>query len=349
MQTTAWTFESAAGKRHLLPMPALVTVLRCVGRIDFDKHPAGASSLVGKFVEKPRPSRVRNALCETVIVDHPVDGQIFNTDGAVTINNAPGMPMGEIITPESNALMNTSNNFAPLLSLRRAFFSLAQFALSLGKGLFVLPEKLGWVNGLAVGKRGKGAQADIDAYGFVVGSKPVRFNIATERNVPLASRRTSNGSGLGVSAHFAVQNDFDVSDLGDSQTPVFDGTSRRHLRKCKRVVPAFATKTRIARLFTRFYAAEESLVSKIDSDSNILQNLGMHTIQAVTLLLENWNRNRLRMVVQRFLALFPRSFSLFKQMVVKPTAFVKRAFEGFCLIAGRKQSVFKGFKHMVLQ
>src|SRR2546428_3116103 len=59
---------------------ALRAVLRRVGWIHLDYHTAGAFSLARKDQDELTPSRVTDALGETVILHHPFNVQIFDGD-----------------------------------------------------------------------------------------------------------------------------------------------------------------------------------------------------------------------------------------------------------------------------
>ncbi|HYU74721.1 MAG TPA: hypothetical protein VEL31_18785, partial [Ktedonobacteraceae bacterium] len=126
---------------HLLPMVTPAAILRCVGRIHFDSRSSSFFRFGEQFIKKSRPSRVLNAFSEAMVMNHPVDMQIFHADHAETVYNLATMLMGKVIAPELDTLMHTCHGFTVLASLRRTFCQFGMLALHFGKGLFFLAEK----------------------------------------------------------------------------------------------------------------------------------------------------------------------------------------------------------------
>ena len=71
-------------ERHLLPMVAPAAILRRVGRVDFDQRSASFFRFAREMIKELRPGRVTDAFGKTMIVNHPIDMQIFNTDDPET-------------------------------------------------------------------------------------------------------------------------------------------------------------------------------------------------------------------------------------------------------------------------
>jgi hypothetical protein len=60
-----------------LPMATAGTILRRVGRIDLHKRATSVCCFVGEEGMVLRPGRINNAFGQTVIMDHPIDGQVW--------------------------------------------------------------------------------------------------------------------------------------------------------------------------------------------------------------------------------------------------------------------------------
>ncbi len=90
----------ALTQRHFLPMMTPVALLRCISRVDLDELSASFFRFAGQVRKKGRPRRITNALCQTMIVQHPIDVQIFHTDHAEAVYNLAALLMGEVVAFE---------------------------------------------------------------------------------------------------------------------------------------------------------------------------------------------------------------------------------------------------------
>jgi hypothetical protein len=73
-------FVNTYRQGHLLPVTAIAASLTRVSGIHSLKRPAGAFSLAFRYYEKLSLGHVKNGLCETVVLDHPANVQIFDSD-----------------------------------------------------------------------------------------------------------------------------------------------------------------------------------------------------------------------------------------------------------------------------
>lgn len=132
MKATGRTDIDTVGQAEFLPVAAAVTVLGGVGRVDLREPPAGAFSLAGEGGEEPGPGRVRNALGETMVVDHAVDLQVLHADSPVAVDDLPGDLVNEIAAPVGDALMDPGDDLPAPGPLGSPLVGQAQFALSPG-------------------------------------------------------------------------------------------------------------------------------------------------------------------------------------------------------------------------
>jgi hypothetical protein len=56
-----------------------------------------------------------------MVMDHPVDMQVFHTDNPMGINDLAALLMGKVLPSPGDTLMHTGHGFAVLPAFRRAF------------------------------------------------------------------------------------------------------------------------------------------------------------------------------------------------------------------------------------
>ena len=103
--------------RHLLSMSANATGLTRIGRMNFHYLTPSLFRFGTQLREKGRPCRVTDTLCQTMIMHHAIDGQVFHTDHAVAVDNLPRCLMREILPLELDTLMDTCNDLAMFCTL----------------------------------------------------------------------------------------------------------------------------------------------------------------------------------------------------------------------------------------
>ena len=101
-------------QRHHVPVVAPAAILGGVGRIDFDKHSASFFRFARELGKERRPTRVMNALGQTMMVGHAVDVQIFRGNDTVAIDDRAALLVGEVLSTPGNALVDTSHSLAML-------------------------------------------------------------------------------------------------------------------------------------------------------------------------------------------------------------------------------------------
>ena len=97
-------------------MSTIRAILAGVGWIDSNELTTGTCCLVHQCEEESRPCGIKNALGETMIVIHAIDMNILNRNKTKVIDNLSTVLMGEVVTFESNSLMNSCNDFLKMLS-----------------------------------------------------------------------------------------------------------------------------------------------------------------------------------------------------------------------------------------
>ena len=345
MQTTAWTFKDAVGQGHGLPVSTSTACLRSVGRIHRHEHSASFYRFALCHEEEVRPSRIRNAFSKAIVVNHPVDVEIFDEYPPVLVNDPSGLLVREVITLKSDAFVDTSNNFATSGSIRSAFLFLGELALCFSKFLLFLFEKAGILNRGFIGEGSKGVKTDIYTDSVVLGRKNLRLDFASKRHVPLARRRAEYSGGLWASIKRAMLNYLDVAYLGNKELSIFNGTAGRDLRKREAVIAELPSEARMARSFTGPASAKEGFESKVDSYADILKHLAVNVFETGAFFLQSWKTSCLIVVANRYLIVSPRVLAFGQEVIVEPTAFIKDAFKGFRLLLRRVDAVSVVFKH----
>ena len=123
----------------------------CVARINQYDTTTSLLSFVRGVHYQLIPGRIRYALCQTMILKHGVDVQIFKYDHAETVDQFPTQLMSKVFAAIGNTLMDVLNCLAPFCSFGRSFFSprkkalhLRQFFLSTTKEAWIVQSSAHW-------------------------------------------------------------------------------------------------------------------------------------------------------------------------------------------------------------
>lgn len=265
-------------ERHLLPVSTLATGLTRIGRIDLEQLVASLFRFAHQLGKEHAPCRVTDRFRQTMIMNHPIDGQIFYTDHAKLIDNLSAVLVSEVLPSPRDPLMDTSNHLAMFAPLWCAFGKLTVLALDFGKRLFLNTEKTRIFNLLSIRERGKGLQANVNTYGAGVLREPFRFHFTGEAGIPFARAALADGTRFGSSLEVTMQDHLDFAYLGHHEFAVFDLATARNLGEGQGVVSPMSFKTRIAGIFTSLATPEKGFHRQIDPHRDVLQNLGMDAL-----------------------------------------------------------------------
>jgi hypothetical protein len=332
-------------QRHLLPMMAPTTILCGVGRIDFDERSASFFRFARELVKEGRPGRVTDAFGETMIVHHPVDVQIFHTDHPKTVYNLPALLMGEVLTPERDALMDTRYDFAMLTPFGCTLCQFGVLALHLGQRLFLFAEEARVLDLRGIGKRRKGFESHVNTHLSIRWLKALGLTLHREAHVPLARRSTGDRTGFDGTLHGAVIDHFDTADLGEADTGIMRDT-KATLREGETIVAGSRTEAREPRGLTNFDATEEGFKGELNTYRDVLQDLGMHAFEGRTLLFQEGEGFLLLIERKGFPRLLIGGFAYFQQVVIEPTALRKCLVKLVNLFLGWVDPVLVGFTYM---
>ena len=251
--------------------------------------------------------------------------------------------MNEILPFPGNAFMYSGDNLAAFLSF--FFFGFRQLALRLSQCLLFLAEKPGVSNVFTSRKGGERVKANINADSLVIFRQRSWLPFAGEHDIPFASRRTLNGTGFYVSFYRPMENNLDIAYFRKAQDVTVK--TKTALRKGETIISSLATEARIPRFFARFNPAEKGFKGKVNTDSDILQDLRMYAGKGRTLFFEDRKTGCLSMVVDALLLFLPCFFAFSEKMVEQPTALFKPLVHYVNLFFSWVNPVFESFKHSV--
>ena len=322
------------------------TSLRSVCGIYPNTSGTGPFCLVPDELKELSPRHIsdRAIYATKVIFFHLIDGKILNTDGVKFIYKFPSFLMGKIFTFPRNALMYAGNYFSTLRTQFRYFSLLGKFALRFGEHLLFLFEKSRVLNFNSIGSGGERLKAHIkaDSWFNQLFNRFVIHNTG-KSDIPLIGSRSTNGTGFDYALNRSMGFDFNTTDLRELNH-IFKEFEPR-LWICERVVTILATEARITRFLARFDAPEKCTKRQIDSCRNILKALAESIVQKSILLFQLGKRFCLLISGKTFFVSFPGSFTLFKEMIVKPTISIKTLVKLCRLRLIREYPIFKCFTH----
>ncbi len=132
------------GQRLLHQSSAARTHPGCVAWINQYHHTTSIFSFVRGVGDQLIPGCIRNAFCQTMILKHVLDPQIFKSHKAKAIHQFTAFLVSKVPAPIGNALMDILYGPTALCPVRSSFFCPRKFALRFGKFLFI-PAKEPWI------------------------------------------------------------------------------------------------------------------------------------------------------------------------------------------------------------
>ena len=340
-KVTTQTIERSYGQSHLLPVPAARASLRCVSGVYFNQRTTSVFSFVRKIVKELPPCHIENAFGKAVVVNHPVNVQVFNGDDTSLVDKVPAKLVSEVGTPVCSTLLDMRNDFASLGSLRRPLRLFTHSSLSFSKSLFSGTKETGIVDDLARRKSGETRKSDINTHSFFRFWKRIIGDFTAKRHEPLASAGTSDTAGLDVPFEGAVVNNLNIANLGKRNGRIANGIPALWVTKA--IIPSSAAETGVSRLLARFNSAEESLKSKVNPDSHVLENLTVDTGKRWSIPFQGRQSLNLSVESKGLVVIFPSYLTLFQKVIVKPATLVECLEHKSLLFVGRIQSVLESY------
>jgi len=320
-KATAGTIEDTLTERHGLPVTAPAAILGGIGGVYCDELSTGAFSLVREIGGELPPSGIGDALGEAVIMDHAVNRQVLDGDDAEAVNNLPGLLMRKVTSPVGDALVDMRDDLTVLSPCRGALGFFGHSPLSFGQYLLIGSKEPRVRDSVTGRESGEECQPDIDPHDLAAGRQVLIGNIlAREGDKPLASLALHR-TGLDGAFDWPMDGSLHRSHHREIDATVFQG--KPALRISEAVIPALATESRVTRLLTSLHPAEESLHRQVYADSHILQHLAVDTCQSGTASLKRGKCFDLVVQRQGCFQSFIDHLTVFKKVVVQPSAFIK--------------------------
>ncbi len=315
----------------------------CVAWINRYDTTTSVLSFVRGVRDQLLPGCIRDALCQTMVLKHVPDSQVFKRDHAETVDQFTTNLMGKVFAPVGNALVDMLNRLAPFGPFGRSFFSPREKALHLRQSLLSMTKEAGIINLHPIGERGKTFKSYIHPDCQAIVGQGLGIHFTGEAGIPVAHRIPLNGECLDPALDGTMQDDPHCPNFGNEQLLARREQFKPRLLEGEARVPTVSPKARVARLFACLHSTKESLESQIHSLLNILQDLRMDTHQFGMISFPK--SESFICVVQRkgFLFLLPGVFARGQRLVVDPTTKFQRPIELGALAPGGSQAILEGF------
>jgi len=340
-KATARTSELSLGEGQMLAMPTPRAILSSIAGIDSDVFSTGARSLIEKKRCKLSPSHIRDALSEAMIVPHLIDIQILNGNDTEAIDDAPAILMGKVCPSVRYAFVDMSNHLSSFSSGWSSLRFLRQFALRFSQCLLISSKEARIRKSLTSGKGSEVNQTNINSYSLTRLWEKLVFHFTSKAHKPLSCACVPNTAGFDFAFNRAMNDSFHCANFRQSDFVGIDGISTLWIGKA--VIPASSTKSRVAWLLSGFYSSKESLKSKVNPHSHILQYLTMNSRKRWSLFFQCREHIDLVIHTKRLLPFLPNCFPLLKKMIVEPSALIQSILHSCSLACRRIESIAKGY------
>ena len=331
-----------------LAMPTARAVLAGVRGVHRYKHSTGPCCLVREKCSELRPRRILDTFGEAMIVDHPIDRQVFDGNHIEAVDQATTLLMSKVRAPVPDPLMDTRHNPPAFPAFRGALGGSRQFPLRALQVFFIRAQELWAWDTFPSREGGKTQQAHVNAYRFSRGWEWLYGHFARYRHVPLARRRATDGARFRCAFQGAMLHNAQRSNLRQLQDAIGQLTAVSILREGHRIVTAIATETRIAWFaFAGFTPPKVCLEGQVNPHRDVLQDLRVYVAQLRTVRLEVRQGGLLSVVGQRLLSFLPSTLPVLKEVVVQTPAFLKLILQEVRLFFCWLQSVFHRFRHVI--
>lgn len=313
--------------------------------INLHHCPTSTFSLVGKFSDERRPTRILNRFCHHS-ANQASHVKVFHGDESIFVDQTTRQFVMEIRPLVAHPDMSTPEQLdcfapSPTALLAPPQFSLGPAQLRLG---FLV---VSWiVHRRSVRENGETVQTQIDPCGLLGSGEWSRVLLDTEMNIPTASLALDSDR-LALTLQRPVKYNLDVpSALNMEFTVGQQATTIAIRRKSQAVIPPGGSETGESPSLSRFASSVESLESDVKPANDILGALRIHQSQT-TVLPHSWQLTLLVHVLYRFALDFPSSDSFFHRRVVQRAGLKKLAGEKSHLRFGWLQSVLEREAHLV--
>ena len=192
--------------------------LRAVSRRYFDQSSATPREFVAQHVGELRPAGTGNAACKAVVLDHALDVQLLDHDGAVALGVVVTETVKQVLALTSHLAVDTRHVGSCFCSAMGSFLSSCYNALCMSES-DKRSLKMSWVGfepTIGVGEQVGDAAIDGDT-GLGASSWFWRINLAEDSSKPLIPVSTYR-AGLGPPLEWPVHDTAKVTELRKPQS-----------------------------------------------------------------------------------------------------------------------------------
>ena len=336
------------GQGHFLPVSAGGTGLGRIGRIHSPELSTGTLSLVREKEEELRPRHITDASIQTAMRVHVVDGDVFNEDPSVLVDDLPGFLVSKIGSSERYPLMDLRHDLFCPGSFRGAFLLKLPFSLRLGDPLGRTFQEFRILDDRPVRERSEGFHAHIDPDRKRIGRKNLFRNVlAGKHDPPFAGGGAEDRACFDLSLDRAMENNRHDSDLGEAQPVSRQITSAVPLRKGDRGVLALPLETGISGFLSILDSSEKGLKRQIDTNGDILERLGIDRFERRSGFFQGGKGSDLVIQGHSCSIELPSLSSMLQKMIVEPPTLFQLSIQKCFLFSGRIQPILKCASHVV--
>jgi len=304
-------------------MTALRAILRRVGWIHLNYHTAGAFSLARKDQDELAPSRVTDALGQTMILYHPSHVQIFDGNRVKLAHDLKRRLVVKIRALALNLLMFLLKQSGRFSSPVRSLFTPGDFALSSLQLRFGLTQKFWVLYSLARREGGEILNPDIYANRVAgLGEESGLVLFDGEGHIP-SVRLSLDRAGLDCPFYWPGETNAARANLRQMKLVAFE--TKAALRIGEGIEARCGFESRIPRRFAVLHAAKECVEGLIYAAKGVLKNLAVKLAHVITDLFDLRKLDGLSVIIDRNAVDLIGVAPLLKRRVVQLAANIERS------------------------
>ena len=302
---------------------------------------SGACSLVFEEAREHAPSRVSRSFRKAVVRHDPFHMQVFDGDDLVFVNDAPTEFVKVVPSGARHTFMRAGHQSPGLVPAVRSFLLARQLALFPFQVFFRLLQVAGIVELRAVAGDNQMRQTDIEADRLAFGrySRQGLAGISEDRGMVLTAGVPAHRDGLYLANDVSVDDAFHPADFWQVDARAVD---LHALRILDRLAPVLGLEPGILAAL-----GEEVLVCSRKVLKRLLQDLGISITKPLELLLQFWQANTHRLIVQPFAGRAIQIARSSKSVVPDPTRAPELNSQGLSLLVSRIETNPGGVEHVL--
>ena len=326
-------------------MSTRATILRRIRRVNLAELPTSFFRFAGQLGEKGRPCRITDTFRKAMVVQHPIDVQVFHADDPKAVYNLSGRLMREIVPFELHPFVNTGYHLTMFATLWRSLCQFGMLALNSCQRFLFTAKETRVLDCFCIGESRKGLESNIKTYLFGAFGQALGVTLTRKGDGPLACTALVKGRRFDCATYRTVELHLDRANLRQRDTMIMrDGETR--LRIGETVIASRAFETRISWFLASFDSPKERLYAEVNPHRHILQHLGMNHVEGRTLFFQDRIGGLLPIATQALSLKLIRTRAVLKQVVIEPSALFKRHVQHSKLFLGWVDTILKVLSHV---